>query len=205
MSGQLKAQTNRLLVYQHILASNGEAYKLCITDPLRGESPGSNGFTAHKASNTVSVSMSSWCIVLFWRLFDHMMARCRLAAITIYHRDWHLFNDCNYIDMGWSHQGYLLHHIVYIQSIMMFIYMVRPGSCQTPKRYNNKLPIWWPRDFTTSGPLLTKRTDVLPQDLVDTQVAGIGFIFFQSIWNLISTSAAALSRCLSTFRAIRYF
>ena len=30
-----------------------------------------------------------------------------------------------------------------------------------------------------------------------------GFILFQSLWNLTSTSAAALSRCLSNFRAIR--
>ena len=35
------------------------------------------------------------------------------------------------------------------------------------------------------------------------EAASFGFNFFQSLWNLTSTSAASLSICLSNFRAIR--
>ena len=54
----------------------------------------------------------------------------------------------------------------------------------------------------TSGPLFTKRTYVLPQDLMKSRSREIRFCLFQSLWNLTGTSATALLRRLSNFKAI---
>ena len=53
--------------------------------------------------------------------------------------------------------------------------------------------------MNTNQGLFTKRTGVLPLDL---EVSRFGFWLFQSLWNLTDTLAAALPRCLSSFRAI---
>ena len=54
----------------------------------------------------------------------------------------------------------------------------------------------------TPGPLFTKRTDVVPQDLaVKSPSREIRFCIFQSLWHMTGSSATALSRCLSNFKA----
>ena len=58
-------------------------------------------------------------------------------------------------------------------------------------------------DGNQSGPLLTKRTDVLRQDLASLEAVRFGFKHFPSLWKLTGTLAAPLPRCLLNFRAIR--
>ena len=53
-----------------------------------------------------------------------------------------------------------------------------------------------------TGPLFTKRTDVLKQDLAKSRSREIRLIIIVSLCNLTGISAALLPRCLSNSRAI---
>ena len=76
----------------------------------------------------------------------------------------------------WETHWFICKHYIYI-----FTAMIRHGS----------------------GPVFTKRTDILSQDLVwSLETTRFVFTRFQSLWNLTDTSAAALQRRLSNFKAI---
>ena len=54
-----------------------------------------------------------------------------------------------------------------------------------------------------TGPLITKRTDVLWHDLVKPRSREIGCIMFVSLWNWAGVLAALLPRCMSNVKEIR--
>ena len=65
-----------------------------------------------------------------------------------------------------------------------------------------KVSYWWCIIFEYKA---SKRTDVAPKISYIRDAARFQFRLFQSIWNLTGTSAAALRKCLSNFRAMRSY
>ena len=53
------------------------------------------------------------------------------------------------------------------------------------------------------GLLLTKRTDILPQDFGKSETARLDVIIMVSLWNFTGILAALLSMCLSNYRTIK--